>query len=70
MKTFIISLLMLLLLLTVNCATVKPWQREYLADPIMSLDDSWADGWIREIAAVREASDGGYAGSGGGCGCN
>jgi hypothetical protein len=51
--------------------TVKPHQRELLADRIMQLD---ADAQEREaeehVLANREGAIGGTGTSGGGCGCN
>ncbi len=51
--------------------TVKPHQRELLADRIMQLD---ADGQERaaeeHILSNREGAVGGSGTSGGGCGCN
>ena len=58
-------------LLAAGCATVKPFQREHLADPIMAFDrdarhDRRALHWIE----AREGSTGGAGGAGGGCACN
>jgi len=68
-------LVLLLVLLVVlvcgsGCITVQPWEKEYLADPIMGFDD-WPDqAFQQEISEIREASALGKEGSGGGCGCN
>jgi hypothetical protein len=59
-----------LLLMFAGCNTVKPYQREYLAQPGMKLapiSDTEADAHMLES---REASIGGYGVLGGGCGCN
>ena len=54
-----------------GCATVAPYQREYLADRIMdpaasarerALERHWLD--------TREGATGGALGAGGGCACN
>ena len=53
------------------CVTVRPQDKEFLADPVMALE-------ARAIAAAaeqhvidnREASFGGSGATGGGCGCN
>ena len=69
-KTGFVCLCIAAMLLS-GCATVKPWQREYLADPVMLLDDDLAGSFYREITSLREAAEGGTSsGSGGGCGCN
>ena len=50
---------------------VKPYERDHLADPIMSLDRTpIATEYLAHVYGVREGSRGGQGGSGGGCGCN
>ena len=50
---------------------VKPYERDHLADPIMSFDrDPVATVYLAHVYGVREGSRGGQGGSGGGCGCN
>lgn len=53
---------------SVGCATVKPYQREHLADRIMTAD---AQSEMREQKwlEAREGSTGGAGGAGGGCAC-
>jgi hypothetical protein len=53
-----------------GCATVKPWQRELLAQPGMSLDSNADVRAEQHMLESREASVGGFGGGGGGCGCN
>lgn len=54
-----------------GCARVKPWEREYLADPIMRYDDNKEEKGVREhFLGTREGSSGSFGVSGGGCGCN
>lgn len=67
---------LLVLLLTVaafgtGCATVKPYEMEHLADPIMAFDAE-AEEDARELHWIeaREGSTGGAGGAGGGCACN
>ena len=51
--------------------TVKPHQRELLADKIMQLDADQQERSAEEhILANREGAIGGTGTSGGGCGCN
>jgi hypothetical protein len=54
-----------------GCATVRPYEREYLTDRIMDgtreekedlIDQKWLE--------AREGSTGGAVGAGGGCACN
>lgn len=54
-----------------GCARVRPYEREYLSDPIMSIEASM-DAEARELKwlEAREGSTGGTGGSGGGCACN
>lgn len=50
---------------------VKPYERDHLADPIMSFDRTpLATEYLAHVFGVREGSRGGQGGSGGGCGCN
>ncbi len=50
---------------------VKPYERGYLADPIMDPDrDRLASSHRRHVFDVREAASGAAGTSGGGCGCN
>lgn len=69
-RRFIMIAALVILSFTTGCATVQPWQRSYLADPIMAFDDSRSQAFVREIVEIREASALGKSGKGGGCGCN
>lgn len=53
------------------CATVKAYQMESLADPIMAFEAE-AQEHARELHWIeaREGSTGGAGGAGGGCACN
>jgi hypothetical protein len=63
--------LLLLLLVSAGCVTVKPQQRSVLADPIMQFEgDPQAAAQLRHAIDNREGSYGGGGVSGGGCGCN
>lgn len=71
-KTIIgFTALNLFLSLAGGCATVKPWQREMLADPIMQPGrNPIAAAQLEHIYFSREAASGGNTVGGGGCGCN
>lgn len=59
------------LLLSTGCATVKPWRRGMLADPIMQPDrNPMASALSDHVYFSREAASGGRTVGGGGCGCN
>jgi len=59
------------LLLATGCTTVKPWQRESLADPIMQPDrNPMQVAQLEHVYFSREAGSGGRSVGGGGCGCN
>jgi hypothetical protein len=59
-----------LLLLISSCASVKPWEREGLADPIMIIDENPIDAGIKEhFLDYREGSEGATGAQSGGCGC-
>jgi len=50
---------------------VKPYEREALADPIMSFSsDPLSARQIEHVHVVREAAHGATGVEGGGCGCN
>ena len=64
-------LLIPILLALASCAAVKPWERDVLARPEMSLDAAPLDAAIDDhIYFSKEASSGGRGFGGGGCGCN
>ena len=58
------------LLGTAGCASVKPYEKEHLADPLM-LDSFAIDDDLHEQKwlEAREGSTGGVGGAGGGCAC-
>lgn len=67
--------LVLATLVLAGCSSVKPWvkpyERDNLADPIMSLSrHGTADAYMHHVYQSREAARGSEGGSGGGCGCN
>jgi hypothetical protein len=50
---------------------VKPYEREHLADPIMSFDrNPVSDVYLDHVYEVREGARGATGSVGGGCGCN
>ena len=50
---------------------VKPYERERLADPVMSWDrDPVSASYVKHVYESREGSRGAMGGAGGGCGCN
>jgi hypothetical protein len=50
---------------------VKPYEREHLADPIMSFDrNPIAAVYLDHVFEVREGARGATGSVGGGCGCN
>lgn len=73
MSSRIMVLLVLLLCLSA-CGIqpwVKPYERQNLADPIMSFNrDPVANNYMHHVYQAREASRGAEGGTGGGCGCN
>jgi hypothetical protein len=69
------ALLILLALPAAGCGRVEPWvkpyEREQLADPIMSWDrDPVSSSYVRHVYESREGARGAAGGAGGGCGCN
>lgn len=50
---------------------VKPYEREHLADPIMSFSrDPISSSYLEHVLETREGSRGATGAVGGGCGCN
>jgi hypothetical protein len=50
---------------------VKPYERQALADPIMSFDaNPVSTAYLDHVYEAREGARGALGGSGGGCGCN
>jgi len=50
---------------------VKPYEREHLADPIMSFNrDPISSGYVEHVLETREGAHGATGAVGGGCGCN
>jgi hypothetical protein len=50
---------------------VSPYERNQLADPIMSFNRAPASqGYLVHVYQAREGARGAEGGSGGGCGCN
>ena len=69
----LISVVLSLLILT-GCSVqpwVKPYERQNLADPIMSFNrDPSSKSYMHHVYQSREGARGAEGGSGGGCGCN
>jgi hypothetical protein len=58
-------------LLCGSCVTVHPWERAILSDPAMQGELIPEAVFLEQhFLGTREASAGGYAIAGGGCGCN
>lgn len=50
---------------------VKPYERQQLADPIMSFDPHpISTAYMHHVFEAREGARGALGGAGGGCGCN
>ena len=50
---------------------VKPYERDRLADPIMSFDrDPVSSAYMHHVYEAREGARGASGSAGGGCGCN
>lgn len=50
---------------------VKPYERDHMADKIMSLDPNpVSSAYIDHVHDAREGARGATGGAGGGCGCN
>ena len=74
-RRFRTFMLLLLLALGAGGCTIQPWvkpyEREYLADPIMNTPrDPISDKHRQHVFDTREAARGATTSEGGGCGCN
>ncbi len=63
------------LLAVTACAPIEPWvkpyEREHLADPIMSIGGGpVSSSYLDHVFEVREGARGATGGAGGGCGCS
>lgn len=71
-----VRLLTPLAMLALNaCGNIEPWvkpyEREALADPIMSFDlNPVSSAYMDHVFEAREGARGALGGAGGGCGCN
>lgn len=74
MRTLFLTCLILSTALLSGCAVepwVKPYERQNLADPIMSFDPNPGDSaFMSHVYQSREGARGAEGSSGGGCGCN
>jgi hypothetical protein len=63
--------LLLLAVIATGCATVRPEEKEYLADPAMGYRaGGMAQRHEEHVLDNREGSTGAGSAHGGGCGCN
>ena len=69
MRTLLLLLIAFAALGATGCATVAPYERGVLAHPSMTADDV-STSFDEHVRAVSEGATGGFAGGGGGCGCN
>ena len=71
----VVALTLIVALLLTGCSGIEPWvkpyERDRLADPIMSFDRNPVSGsYIDHVHESREGARGASGSSGGGCGCN
>jgi hypothetical protein len=63
--------LLAMLIFGSSCVTVKPYEREMLADRIMDFNANAEEETMElHFLLTREGSIGGFGGAGGGCACN
>lgn len=69
-KRLLLYLLILFAATITGCATVQPWEKGLLGDPIMLIDSNPLEkGLIEHHIDYREGSVGGTGAQSGGCGC-
>ena len=75
MRRALIGLNLLAVLALCGCTSLQPWvkpyEREHLADPIMTLNPNPVSStYMDHVFESREGAKGATGGVGGGCGCN
>ncbi|MDH4021627.1 MAG: DUF4266 domain-containing protein [Gammaproteobacteria bacterium] len=70
-----LALVVISVVLLAGCGRLEPWvkpyERDRLADPIMSFDRNPVSGsYIDHVHEAREGARGASGSAGGGCGCN
>lgn len=69
-KRLLLFLIILFAATLTGCATVQPWEKGLLGDPIMLIDSNPLEkGLIEHHIDYREGSVGGTGAQSGGCGC-
>jgi len=69
-KAVIVSIVLLLTACSVE-PWVRPYERDHIADPIMSFDrDPVSSAYMQHVYEAREGARGATGSVGGGCGCN
>jgi len=57
--------------LAMGCASVKPYERQFINDPEMKMGTDPSRGFQQYVQSIREgATPAGSAKASGGCGCN
>jgi hypothetical protein len=73
-KKIALGACMVSMLITSGCGIqpwVKPYERQNIADSIMSFSrDPVSDAYLSHVYDAREGAKGADGGAGGGCGCN
>ena len=70
-KKFIVAVTLLFLTACSVEPWVKPYERDRIADPIMSFDrDPVSSAYTHHVYEAREGARGATGSAGGGCGCN
>ena len=69
-RLLVLAAVLAMALSATGCATVAPYRRERVADPIMSFNaEARLDLRLMKSFDAREGSTGGAGGAGGGCAC-
>lgn len=71
----LLALALVATLLLAGCSRIQPWvkpyERDRLAEPIMSFDrNPVSSSYIDHVHEAREGARGATGSAGGGCGCN
>jgi hypothetical protein len=70
-NNFAVITIACVLALSAGCTSVKPWEKQILAQSHMAIEPDPLDRvLVEQIVTSKEGSSGGFSVAGGGCGCN
>lgn len=69
MKKLLVS--MAIMILSVSCVSIKPYEKQYVSDPAMQMENDTGENFSNYVYSIREGDTPAVTTKGsGGCGCN